>query len=146
MSQSLSQVQPAVARSLDLWHRMIEKNDLGELPSIVHPDAVFRSPMAHTAYGPAPALILVLTTVIQVFENFTYHRELASDDGLNVVLEFSANIGDKKLKGIDLIRFNEAGQIVEFEVMVRPMSGLQALGAEMGKRLSDKLPAHKAKA
>jgi hypothetical protein len=146
MSQSLSQVQPAVARSLDLWHRMIEKNDLGELPSIVHPDAVFRSPMAHTAYGPAPALILVLTTVIQVFENFAYHRELASDDGLNVVLEFSANIGDKKLKGIDLIRFNEAGQIVEFEVMVRPMSGLQALGAEMGKRLSDKLPAHKAKA
>jgi hypothetical protein len=125
---------------------MIEKNDLGELPSIVHPDAVFRSPMAHTAYGPAPALILVLTTVIQVFENFAYHRELASDDGLNVVLEFSANIGDKKLKGIDLIRFNEAGQIVEFEVMVRPMSGLQALGAEMGKRLSDKLPAHKAKA
>ncbi len=146
MSQSLSHVQPAVARSLDLWHRMIEKNDLGELPSIVHPDAVFRSPMAHTAYGPAPALILVLTTVIQVFENFAYHRELASDDGLNVVLEFSANIGDKKLKGIDLIRFNEAGQIVEFEVMVRPMSGLQALGAEMGKRLSDKLPAHKAKA
>jgi hypothetical protein len=146
MSQSLSHVQPAVARSLDLWHRMIEKNDLGELPSIVHPDAVFRSPMAHTAYGPAPALILVLTTVIQVFENFAYHRELASEDGLNVVLEFSANIGDKKLKGIDLIRFNEAGQIVEFEVMVRPMSGLQALGAEMGKRLSDKLPAHKAKA
>ena len=146
MSSSLKHVQPAVARSLDLWHRMIEKNDLAELPSIVHPDAVFRSPMAHTAYGPAPALILVLTTVIQVFENFTYHRELVSDDGLNVVLEFSADIGDKKLKGIDLIRFNEAGQIVEFEVMVRPMSGLQALGAEMGKRLSDQLPAHKTKA
>lgn len=146
MSSSLKHVQPAVARSLDLWHRMIERNDLAELSSIVHPDAVFRSPMAHTAYGPAPALILVLTTVIQVFENFTYHRELASDDGLNVVLEFSADIGDKKLKGIDLIRFNEAGQIVEFEVMVRPMSGLQALGAEMGKRLSDQLPAHKTKA
>ncbi len=146
MSSSLKHVQPAVARSLDLWHRMIEKNDLAELSSIVHPDAVFRSPMAHTAYGPAPALILVLTTVIQVFENFTYHRELASDEGLNVVLEFSADIGDKKLKGIDLIRFNEAGQIVEFEVMVRPMSGLQALGAEMGKRLADQLPALKAKA
>lgn len=144
MTQSLSNVRPAVARSLDLWHRMIEKNDLGELHTIIHPDAVFRSPMAHTAYGPAPALILVLTTVIQVFENFAYHRQLASDDGLNVVLEFSAEIGDKKLKGIDLIRFNEAGQIVEFEVMVRPMSGLQALGAEMGKRLSDKLPALKA--
>jgi hypothetical protein len=35
---------------------------------------------------------------------------------------------------------------VEFEVMVRPLSGLQALGEEMGRRLADKLPAFKAKA
>lgn len=144
MAQSPSPVQPAVARSIELWHRMIETRNLGQLPTIVHPDAMFRSPMAYTPYGPAPALILVLNTVVEVFENFTYHRQLVSEDGLNVVLEFSADIGDKKLKGIDLIRFNEAGQIVEFEVMVRPMSGLQALGAEMGKRLSDKLPALKA--
>ena len=34
----------------------------------------------------------------------------------------------KELKGIDLIRFDEDGKIVDFEVMVRPMSGLQALG------------------
>lgn len=146
MSQAPNNTLPAVAKSLDFWHQMIARNDLSELHTIVHPDAVFRSPMAHTAYTPAPALILALSTVIQVFENFTYHRQLATDDGLNVVLEFSADIGDKKLKGIDFIRFNEQGQIVEFEVMVRPMSGLQALGAEMGKRVADKLPAFKVKA
>lgn len=146
MSQPPKNVHPAVARSLDLWHRMIADNDLGELHTIVHPDAVFRSPMAISAYTSAPALILALSTVIQVFEDFEYHRQLASDDGLDVVLEFSARIGDKKLKGIDLIRFDDQGQIVEFEVMVRPMSGLQALGGEMGKRLADKLPAFKEKA
>jgi hypothetical protein len=146
MSQSPQNVHPAVAQSLDRWHQMIASNDLGGLHAIVHPDAVFRSPMAHTAYTPAPALILALSTVIQVFKNFTYHRQLATDDGLSVVLEFSAEVEDKQLKGIDLIRFNEQGQIVEFEVMVRPMSGLQALGAEMGRRLGDQLPAFKAKA
>lgn len=146
MSQAPTNTRPAVAKSLDFWHEMIAKNDLGQLHAIVHPDAVFRSPMAHAAYSPAPALIMALSTVIQVFENFTYHRQLASDDGLNFVLEFSADIGDKKLRGVDLIRFDEQGQIVEFEVMVRPMSGLQALGAEMGKRLADKLPAFKVKA
>lgn len=146
MSQAQTNTRPAVAKSLDLWHEMIAKNDLGQLHTIVHPDAVFRSPMAHAAYSPAPALIMALSTVIQVFENFTYHRQLASDDGLNLVLEFSADIGDKKLRGVDLIRFDEQGQIVEFEVMVRPMSALQALGAEMGKRLADKLPAFKVKA
>ncbi len=136
-------LQPAVAASLALWHEGVAKKDLARLPEIVHPDAVFRSPMGHTPYGPAPALLLVLGTVIQVFENFTYHREFADTDGLNVVLEFSATIGDKKIKGIDMIRFDEDGKITDFEVMVRPFTGLQALGAEMGKRLGHLLPAFK---
>jgi len=146
MSHASRSLHPEVARALVHWHQMIAKGDLSELSAIVHPDAVFRSPMANSPYGPAPAVILVLSTVIDVFEDFTYHRQLADEDGLNVVLEFSATIGDKQLKGIDLIRFNEQGKILEFEVMVRPMSGLQALGTEMGKRLSDRLPAFKVKA
>ncbi len=146
MTEALKNIHPAVARSLDTWHHMVASRDLSNLLSIVHPDAVFRSPMANTAYTSAPALMLALSTVIQVFEDFTYHRQLATDDGLNIVLEFSARVGDKQLKGIDLVRFNEEGQITEFEVMVRPLSGLQALGTEMGARLGDKLPAFKAKA
>jgi len=102
--------------------------------------------MAFNAYAPAEAVLLVLGTVIEALEDFAYHRELASDDGLNVVLEFSARVGDKKLKGIDLVRFDEDGRIVEFEVMVRPLSGLQALGQAMGERLGAKLPAFKTQA
>ncbi|MGV3679610.1 MAG: nuclear transport factor 2 family protein [Acidovorax sp.] len=146
MTEAPKNIHPAAARSLETWHHMVASRDLSNLLSIVHPDAVFRSPMANTAYSSAPALMLALSTVIQVFEDFTYHRQLATDDGLNIVLEFSARVGDKQLKGIDLVRFNEQGQITEFEVMVRPLSGLQALGAEMGARLGDKLPAFKAKA
>lgn len=146
MTEAPKNLHPAVARSLESWHHMVANRDLSNLLSIVHPDAVFRSPMANTAYTSAPALMLALSTVIQVFQDFTYHRQLATDDGLNIVLEFSARVGDKQLKGIDLVRFNEQGQITEFEVMVRPLSGLQALGAEMGARLGDKLPAFKAKA
>jgi len=52
------------------------------------------------------------------------------------VLEFSARVGDRELKGIDMIRFDDEGKIVEFEVMIRPMSGLQALGDEMKRRLA----------
>ena len=134
----------AVAAALASWHRMIATGDLGALPSLLHADATFRSPMALKPYASANAVNLILTTVFGVFEDFVYHRELASDDGLNAVLEFSARVGDKQLKGIDLIRFDSAGRIVEFEVMVRPLSGLQALGQEMGRRLGQQLPAFKA--
>lgn len=127
---------PAAAQTLQRWHAMLADRNLNALPELLAPDAVFRSPMAHTPYPGAPVVSMILNTVIKVFEDFTYHRELASGDGYSVVLEFSARVGDKQLKGIDLIRFNEQGQIIEFEVMVRPLSGLQALGEEMGRRLA----------
>ncbi|PQV49893.1 hypothetical protein B0G83_106182 [Paraburkholderia sp. BL21I4N1] len=53
-----------------------------------------------------------------------------------MVLEFSAEVDGKSLKGIDMLRFDEHGKIEEFEVMVRPMSGLQALSAQMGAQLA----------
>ena len=49
-----------------------------------------------------------------------------------------------RLKGIDQIRFDDEGLIVDFEVMIRPLNALQALGAEMGARLAAYLPAYKA--
>jgi len=140
-----AQLQPAVSESLARWYDMLAARDLDALPEILHPDAVFRSPMAFKPYESAAAVALVLRTVITVFEDFVYHRELASADGLSVVLEFSARVGDKQLKGIDLVRFDEQGKIVDFEVMIRPLNGLQALGAEMGQRLAQHLPAYRAK-
>jgi len=137
-------LHPNAAASLSQWHEMIRSGDLSHLPELLDPQAMFRSPMAHTPYPGAPVVSMILNTVCKVFEDFSYHRELVSADGLNVVLEFSATVGEKQLKGIDMIRFNEQGKIVEFEVMVRPLSGLQALGAEMGQRLGAYLAASKA--
>ena len=132
---------PAVAASLARWHHMIASRDLGGVAALARPDVVFRSPAVYKPYHSAPVLSLILNTVIGVFEDFTYHREFASGDGLSVVLEFSARVGDRELKGIDMIRFDEQGQIAEFEVMIRPLSGLQALAAEMNQRFPAALAA-----
>lgn len=129
-------VQPAVAEALDKWHAMIAAGDLSALPALLHPQAVFRSPMAFKPYLGAPLVTLILGTVVKVFEDFHYQRQLASVDGLDVVLEFAAKVAGRELKGIDMIRFDEQGKIVEFEVMIRPMSGLQVLGDEMARRLA----------
>ncbi|MFZ6687271.1 nuclear transport factor 2 family protein [Undibacterium sp. SXout11W] len=137
-------LQPKVAASLAQWHQMVATHNLSGLIDILHPDAIFRSPMAHKPYASAIAVNLILTTVSNVFSDFQYHREFATDDGLSVILEFSANVQDKQLKGVDIIRFDEEGKIVEFEVMVRPMSALQVLGQEMTSRLAAFLPAYKA--
>jgi len=126
----------AVAASLAKWHQALATSDLTSLPTLLHRDVVFRSPAAFKPYHGSTSVALILNTVWSVFRNFAYDREFVTDDGLSVALEFSASVGDKQLKGVDLIRFDEAGRIVEFEVMIRPFSALQALGEEMGRRLA----------
>ena len=137
-------LHPAAAASLTKWHDMVAAQDLGALRAITHPDAVFRSPVAHKAYHSAEAVVLAVSTAASVFSDFAYHREAATADGLSVVLEFSAKVADKSVKGIDFIRFDEDGLIVDFEVMMRPLSGVQAMAEEMGQRLGALLPAFKA--
>jgi 2,4-dienoyl-CoA reductase (NADPH2) len=126
----------SVRASLRQWYGMVAEGNPSELAGLLHPKAVFRSPMAHTPYPGARTVGLILSTVLKVFEDFKYHREMVSADGLSVVLEFSAKVNGKELKGVDLIAFDQDGKIVDFEVMVRPMSALQALGDEMGQRLA----------
>ncbi|BCT89015.1 nuclear transport factor 2 family protein [Acinetobacter variabilis] len=122
-------------QAITRWHEMLETRDMSILNELLADNVVFRSPVAFQPYPGKQVVFFILTNVIQVFENFTYHREFLSEDGNNVVLEFSANVGDKKLKGIDMIQFNDEGQIIDFEVMIRPKSGLEALAVEMGQRI-----------
>jgi len=121
--------------SLVFWHEMLESRDMNILNELLADEVVFRSPVAFNPYSGKPVVFFILTNVIQVFENFTYHRTFYSEDGNHVVLEFSANVGDKKLKGIDMIQFNDEGKMIDFEVMIRPKSGLEALAAQMGQRM-----------
>ena len=123
--------KPAIQK----WHDMIATRDMSILSELLADDVVFRSPVAFKPYEGKQVVFFILNNVIQVFENFTYHREFFTEDEQSVVLEFSAVVSEKQLKGIDMIHFNEQGQIVEFEVMIRSLSGLQALAAQMGERI-----------
>lgn len=135
-------LHPKAEQTLQEWHRMVDARDLSEVASLCAPDAVFRSPVAHTPYKGAPLVAQFLQQALQAFEDFQYHRSFTADDH-SAVLEFSARVGDKTLKGIDMIRFNADGKFEDFEVMVRPASGLQALGAEMMRRMTPILAAVK---
>lgn len=118
---------------LDRWHTIVFQRDGQELLAMLAEDVVFRSPFQWRPHQGHQATGLILSTVAEVFQDFTYHRELI--DGNNWALEFSARVGDLSVKGIDLIRLDDDGQIVEFEVFIRPANGLQALGAAMAQTM-----------
>ncbi len=135
MTGTATLLQPKASRTLELWHRMVSIEGLGRVGELMHPDIVFRSPAVFKPYRGATAASLILNTVAQVFEDFVYHRQMPSPDGLSITLEFTARVGDKSLKGVDIISFGADGLIDEFEVLIRPLNALQTLAEIMANKL-----------
>ncbi len=118
---------------LKRWHNIVSKRDMQDLQAMLAENVTFYSPFLWKPYHGRQSAWMILAAVSEVFQDFTYHRELV--DGNDWALEFSASVGDLSVKGIDLIRLNDDGLIVEFEVFIRPANGLQVLGAAMARKL-----------
>jgi SnoaL-like domain len=117
----------------DAFRRAAESKDFASGRDLFSPDVVFHSPAVFKPYVGIEALGEVLFNVVEVFEDFRYVDQVETGD--TAVLVFEARVGDKQLSGVDVLRFGDDGKIAEMMVMVRPASGLMALGEEMGRRL-----------
>jgi len=113
--------------------RAIEAGDEEAALAMISSDVVFRSPAVYKPYAGKETVEQILRLVTTVFENFRYTNEWR--DGRTTILFFEANVGDRELQGIDILEENEDGLIEGFTVMIRPLSGLQAVADAMAARL-----------
>jgi len=111
----------------------IEAGDHDAALATLADDVVFRSPAVHKPYEGKENVEGILRLVATVFENFRYTNEWR--DGATTILFFEANVGDRELQGVDILEENESGEIASFTVMIRPLSGLQAVAGTMAARL-----------
>ncbi len=111
----------------------VEAGDHDTALATLSPGVVFRSPAVHQAYEGRDTVAGLLHVVGQTFENFRYTNEWR--DGNTTILFFEASIGDRELQGVDILEEGDDGLIRQFTVMVRPLSGLQALAQAVAVRL-----------
>jgi len=113
--------------------KAIEAGDEDAALATIADDVVFRSPAVHTPYEGKETVEGILRLVATVFESFRYTNEWR--DGRTTILFFEANVGARELQGIDILEENDEGKIAKFTVMIRPLSGLQAVAQTMAERL-----------
>ncbi|MEU5765112.1 nuclear transport factor 2 family protein [Streptomyces asoensis] len=114
------------------FREAVEAGDLDAVEALLAEDVVFTSPVVFKPYPGKAITASILRGVTRVFEDFRYERELDGSDGRDHALVFRARVGERELTGCDFIHLNEDGLIDELTVMVRPLSGAQALAAAMG--------------
>jgi len=123
-------------RGLAAWHRYMASGDPDLLADLLAEDAVFHSPVVHTPQEGREKVMQYLLAAGQVFSSgsgFRYLRELV--DGPEACLEFAATIDGIAVNGIDLIRFDMDGRIVDFKVMVRPLKAINKVWEMMAAQL-----------
>jgi len=112
---------------LDQWYAYIKSHDHAALWDLLHPDAVFESPVVHTPQRGRDITFKYLASAEKVLggPGFIYLGEWRSQNG--AVLEFENEIEGIKLNGVDIITFNADGRIIHFKVMVRPLKAINLL-------------------
>lgn len=117
------------------WHQLVKSRDVQGLESLIAEDAVFHSPVVHTPQVGKAITSKYLTAAFYVFANdtFKYVREVIGER--DAVLEFEVEIDGISINGVDMIKWNEAGKIVEFKVMLRPLKAVNLIHQMMAAML-----------
>ena len=117
---------------LGAWHRYMTSGDPELLPDLLAADVVFHSPAGSTVQQGRDKVSAYLAAAAQVFGNgseFRYVRELV--DGAEACLEFEATLDGTAINGVDLIRFDSEGRVVELKVMLRPVAAIEMVREKM---------------
>jgi len=123
--------------TLDRWRDYMKSHDRASLWDLLHPDAVFESPVVHTPQRGRETTFRYLASAGKVLggSGFKYVGEWRNDNG--AVLEFEREIGGIRINGVDIITFNDDGNLItHFKVMVRPLKAISLLHRLMGEQLA----------
>ena len=128
-------VDPVIVDVVERWHRHLAGELPGGLDDLLADDVVFFSPIVFTPQRGKQVTTAYLTAAADVLggEGFRYTKQVLSGD--TAVLEFETEVDGKHVNGVDIVRCDEHGRIVEFRVMLRPLQAVQVVHERMGRRL-----------
>ena len=117
------------------WHRIVEERNVPGLDALLADEAVFHSPVVHTPQVGKLITKKYLAAAFHVFFNDSFHyvRELRGDR--DAVLEFEVRLDEITVNGVDMIKWNDAGKIIEFKVMLRPLKAVNLIHQKMAEML-----------
>ncbi len=117
------------------WHRLVESRDARGLDALLADSVVFHSPVVHTPQVGKAITARYLLAALHVFGNDTFHyvREIVGER--DAALEFDVEIDGLHVNGVDLLTWNDDGQIVAFKVMLRPLKAVHLIHEKMAALL-----------
>lgn len=136
-----------IEQVIEQWHAYLRGELAGGLDELLDDDVVFYSPIVYTPQAGKEITKLYLQAAGQTLPGekssaggsaFRYTKQVLAGD--MAVLEFETTVEGKYVNGVDIIRANEAGRIVEFRVMIRPLQAVNLVHQQMARMLESMKP------
>lgn len=120
---------------VDTWHALVQSRNAKGLDALLAEDVVFLSPVVHTPQVGKAVTLKYLTAAFHVFldDSFRYVRELIGPN--DAVLEFQVELDGIVVNGVDMLKWNDEGKLVEFKVMIRPLKAINLIHQQMATML-----------
>ena len=143
-----------IERVIEEWHAFLRGERPNGLDELLDDDVVFYSPIVYTPQEGKAITTLYLQAAGQTLPGdpatprpneagpdeagvpgggFRYTKTIVAED--TAVLEFETTVEGKYVNGVDIIRCNDAGRIVEFRVMIRPLQAVNLVHRQMAAML-----------
>ncbi len=120
---------------IEKWHQIIKTSDPSLLDALLADDVVLHSPVVHSLIQGKKMVSLYLHAAFHTFLNDSFHYVRKLNCHPDHILEFELEIDGIFVNGVDMIKFDESGQIIDFKVMVRPLKGVNLIHHKMGQML-----------
>lgn len=118
------------------WLSFLESGDTTLLDDLLADDVTFRSPAVFTPQEGRATTRAYLLAAEKMFADSGFHYVEHWYNDRSAILQFRADLDGVKVEGIDLIHWSDAGKIVSFTVMIRPLKALQSVIPRMGELLA----------
>jgi hypothetical protein len=137
-----------IEQVVEQWQAHMRGELPGGLDALLDDDVVFYSPVVYTPQRGKAVTTLYLDAAAQTFpgdspgpspdggtssSGFRYTKTVL--DGDTAVLEFETTMEGKYVNGVDIIRCNPEGRIIEFRVMIRPLQAVDMVHRQMAAML-----------
>jgi SnoaL-like domain len=148
-----------IEHTIEKWHAYLRGEDPDGLDDLLDDDVVFYSPIVFTPQRGKAITTLYLQAAGQTLpgdqstpssgggddgnggsagDRFRYTKSVLSGD--TAVLEFETTVERTYVNGVDIIRCNDDGRIVEFRVMIRPLQAVNLVHRQMAAALERMTP------
>jgi hypothetical protein len=140
---------PVIEHLVERWQAHLRGELPGGLGELLDDEVVFYSPIVFTPQRGRAVTALYLEAAAQTFPGdhgvepttggsapsggFRYTKTVMAGD--TAVLEFETTMDGKYVNGVDIIRGNAEGRIIEFRVMIRPLQAVELVHRRMAAML-----------